>query len=926
MKNEKNQSKFSFPVIAALLLIIAGGLFALYYLLINPVPYRIIQSATFLDRVPILFDWVQIGPISFPINVDNFLIFQEFRTLPSRMLIQESYIFGGIVFLISVSFLSVLSEFKKLPIVAGGIGWIILLTVSNFNGLNIGGPSANYPLLILLAGSLLPVIIFHIYGQSLAIWKKWIATAISLAISIILLTQLSPINTPLLFLSEHATLLAIGFAIAWFCWNGHGMISGLYILLAKQNKGIGMKISWQMAVISLFYVGLLFVLFMEVRGDLYIPFFGFSPLLLIVPIGILGWLSIKSKTEQIPNLAASPRLLKALHLLGFGIVFWLIWKLIITGNQPALELLKHSFLYTQIGFSIFFIVYLFSNFLSIMDSGKEIDQILYKPYSLPYYHLRIGGLMAIMVLTIYTQGIVATQVNSLTDNILGDYYYQTEQKLEASILYENSWYKYRKNDRAKNLAAQLLFQLNQPTLAKQHLEESFAEVPQVDNIILLSNRLHRENKIFESIFYLENGLKFFPNDPHLTNNLALFYAKVNRSEDAISLLEAHQENHSIINSNLLALKTKMGSVESFEEQPNDLIGQINALATNNALANYSSDELKSKVRSGVLNENSSMIIQAGIRNLFSERNREDPSNDLKLLDSLGKQEAMLDYLMDLQETGVIRSLGAGRVTEAIKNLNGLAFRNPGSAGYYLSLSSQVLAQNLDLKKSSRELLVAEEKGFQAFQPHHLSTLILAGYKDNAEDIKREYQVIEPKYLVETESQISQYLQIIGRFHEYFPKDLYVLWESFPNSELKADLAIRILSHKSHGLSKVQLQSLAENLKSKIGETPELDKFLANPDWQNNESILSFTRWLNVSEELTANPYFTPLILSAAERITDPLEQYEMLNEASLFNHDPILWIRKIQAAKRMNLVNYAEDALSELKEWVPQSKLDSLEY
>jgi hypothetical protein len=924
--NQKNTAiPISFKKIAALLLIIAGGLFTIYYLLFQPSPYRVIESATFLDRIIVPFDWVQIGPISFPINIDNYLVFQEFHSLPSPFLITESYFFAVLVFLISVSFLTMLTEFKKMAIVAGGIGWIVLLTLCNFNGLNIGGAGANIPLIIVLAGSLLPVIGFHIWGQNLSFLLKWLVTALSFAGAIFVLTSLSPIENPLLYISEYSTVLGFGLSIAWIFWNGHSFVSGSYILLSRINRNVGMKISWQIALISLGYLASLFLLFMETRGDLPNAFFGFSPLLLIFPVGILGWFSLDSKIKQVPNLAAGSSILKMLHLLGFGMVLWLCSKLIISGNQPGEELLKHVFLYSQIGFSMFFIIYLFSNFLSIMDSGKAIDEILYKPYSLPYYHLRIGGLMAILVLTIYAEGIISVQLNAMTNNILGDYYYQTDQKLEASILYENSWAKYRKNQKAKNLTAQLLFQLNQPSLAKQHLEESFAEYPQVDNIILLSNRLHRENKIFESIYYLENGLSFFPNEPHLVNNLALFYIKVNQPEDAIAILENNQDNEILI-SNLHAIRTKLGQKEENPDSPSDLIGQINLVASNNAYANFSVEKLRSDIQSKLKSESSPMLIQAGWRNLFSDRDRSDPREDLEFLDSLSKEPFMTEYLMDMLETGTIRSLGAGRVSEAIKNLNGLAFRNPGSAGYYLSLSARVLAQNLDFRKAARELIVAEEKGFKAFQPHHLSLLVLSGFNGNAEEIRQKYDVILPSYLRDSTSVTQNYLKVITRFLESFPSKLFETWKDFPDSELKTDLAIRLLAHKSHGLQKDLIEELGSYLNGKMDSDPNLSAFLSDPNWQNPQSLEAFRKWLNVSEDLTANPYLTPLVLAAAERVEDPLEQYELLNEMSQFNHDPLLWIRKIQAAKRINLDNYAEDALEEMKAWVPESEMEELDF
>ncbi|MFL0683133.1 MAG: hypothetical protein ACJLTB_07845 [Algoriphagus aquaeductus] len=88
---------------------------------------------------------------------------------------------------------------------------------------------------------------------------------------------------------------------------------------------------------------------------------------------------------------------------------------------------------------------------------------------------------------------------------------------------------------------------------------------------------------------------------------------------------------------------------------------------------------------------------------------------------------------------------------------------------------------------------------------------------------------------------------------------------------------------------------------------------------------AFTRYLGLQEELTANPYFTPLILSAADRAADPLLAYEIINAASDFNQDPLLWIRKVQAAKRIGLDNYATAAIQQMSTWMTWDEIEKLQ-
>ncbi len=904
--------------IAALLLLVSGGLFALYSLLFGSAHYPRIAPAAFLDTVAIPLDWVNFGTLSFPIQIDNFLVFQEFHALPPGFTLTESYLFGGVVFLVSVSALALFSTFRKVPFLIAAASWIVLLTLFNSNGLNIGSPSSNIPLIILISGTVLPLVFFHVWKPNAAYWLRWLVVLLATGAALFALIQLSPIAKPQLYLAEQSLIIGLGMSISWIFWQGHGVISGVYVLLAKANQNISMKISWQILAIGALYLLTLIFLLLDLKGEANLPFPAFSPLFLIFPIGVLGWISSDMKFRQEPEIAAKPTYLKALFLLGFAVTFWLVWKLEISENQAAGEFLKHLLIYSQFGFSLFFLVYIFSNFLSIMDSGKSVEKVLFKPFSLPYYHLRIGGMISILVISIYMDVILAAQANSLTTNILGDYYYQTGQKLEASILYENSWAAFRKNQKAKSATAHLLFELNQPTLAKEHLDESFSEAPQVDNILLLSSRMIRENKPFEAVFYLENGLRRFPGNPYLLNNLALLYVKIQKPDDALRLLDENKSSDPVLSSNLVALRGKFQNDQPETDSGDDLVSKINRLARKNLLGEPSSPGELGNLREELERENSPMILNAGIRNLFSHKNLSNTSEDLAWIDSIGKRPELLEYLMQVQETASIRSLAAGRITESVKNLNGLAFRNPGDAGYYLNLTAGILAWNLDFEKASKDIIAAEEKGFRAFRPYHLTLLDLGGFGEKSAELRAKYQVPES----DSENEL---LGLLAGFNQAIPDRLFDQWSGSSSGEVKATLAYLLLERKAHGLTKYQLNELGNSLKGKVENEEKLNRFLQNPAWSDQAALLAYAEFFQVGEELTANPYRTPLILSAADRLPDPLEQYELLNTASEFSKDPLLWIRKVQAAKRIGLDNYATDAIQQMRAWMTWDEIEFLQ-
>ena len=865
-----------------------------------------LQVGAFVDSLAVPFSTTNIGALSIPIQVDHFLVFQNYQVVPYPMGTTESLIFGGFVLLLSVTVLATLSHFKKFPFVGAGIGWILILTLSNLNGLNIGGASSNLPLLLLLTATLLPTLYFHIWGYQLAFWIRWTALALTTGGTVALLILISPIVQPSLYLAEQSLIIGLGLSIAWIFWLGHGLLSGLLVIISKANAGVRAKTSFQFSGIAFLYLGLLFYLLLYLNGEVSLPFEGFSILYLVFPLGHIGWYSTQEKLAQRDNLASSNTILQTLYLLGFACTLWTIWKLTLSHNQAGEELIKHLLLYSQLGFSLFFFIYVVINFFPLMNQGKPVHPVIYKPYVLPYYHLRIGGTIAFLVTTTYFEAIIAFQASSLTTNIVGDYYYQTNQKLEASILYENSWDRYRYNPKAKNLTAQLLVELNQPSLAKEHLEESFDLAPQVDNILLLSERLQRENKPLEAVFYLENGLKFFPANPYLTQNLALLYTLLKKEKEAVALLASLPKNNPIAEANWIALQAKLGNKVDPHAQLEDLIFRINWIAAARKNGLQLEADMLTDLKSKLEQEKSPILVQAGYRNLLATQNLVDPTSDLILLDSLAKREDFLPYVMQLQETAILRSLGAGRVNEAVKNLNGLAFRNPGDAAYYLNLSGLILAEQLDFEKAAKDFAFSTEKGFKAQLPIH-----------KAIRIWKEGEITEGQQLNSMQAELA----FLGVFNQSNPQKLFTEWKTLPSGKFKLEVALKLFSHKAHGLSTQQLLELGEYFKGKVEREADLTAFLAQPDWTNPESLRHFARFIGSSEELTANPYYNPLIWSAALQTQDKLQAYELLQSASEFTKDPLIWAKKVHAAQGIGLDRYAADALEEMKTWMSEEEI-----
>ncbi len=911
---------------------ILGGLFLLLTIFFWDDWSLPIVPGLFAESVSVPISFVQLGVELIPIEMGNSLVFQNFESLPPIIFPWATLGYAVIFWILFTMGLTLISNLNKMYFIAGSAAIIFLLTFSGITGLNIGGISSNYSLIILLLGTLIPIILIRFYFTNWPLLIQYLAIAIPASLTLYFLIQYSEVMQPEVLIAESLALPATAITIAFLFHIGHAFMSGTSVFLINLNKGLGLKISWHITIIFILYFLLLIFSLLKNMGEINLPFPTVPPVLLMLISGILGYFVMKLKIGQVDQPYDHSVIGKSFYWIGFAITVWTWSKAEFTGNQPLSELFNNVFLYSQIALSLLFFAYLFTNFSSILNKGTALDQVLFKPQFFAYFHMRIGAIMTIVILTIYGEGVIGVQLSTAATNISADYYYQTARPLEASILYENSWMQYRKNDKAKNAAAHLNYVLNQPSIGLSHLIESFDNAPNVPNILLLTSKLHKSDKIFDALFYLEKGLGYFPDNPYLTNNLALLYSKLNRHVDALETINPVSAENSVSLANEVALKTKHGFLDGGKiDSDNNLILQINQLAAENRRGDFAPFILDTENIPEQFVLNSSLL-----RNQWSNQVVTDYDKDLQLLDTLIAQEQPSREELHYRETRVLRSLQEDYINETLKYLNGLAFSYSNSAGYFHALSANILTAQLDFEKAAIDLVEATDKGFENFKPYHLAILYFGEKPLEAIDIQMRFGVDFPKWMVwgedgklQENDQTRFYFQI-ANLHRQMPAKFLAGPDLISDPKLKADLAYYILIHKAHWLSDTEITLMKETilaLPDSQWTTDSLDQLvnaLKNPNVapELGEKIKKILK-PNLPKE--RNAYFTPLVLMAVNEEKDEVKKYELLQDASQFNKDPKLWILFVKQSRKIGLDNYGTNALIEMQNWLSISEIEKLQ-
>jgi hypothetical protein len=915
-----------------ILFLLIGGLFLLFSYFIWDRANMPILPGVFSESLSVPISFVQLATELIPIEMDNFLLFQSFESVAPTYFPNVTLLYGAVIWLLFNIGLSLVSTLKKMYFIGASALVIFLLAFSNVNGLDIGGISSNYALVFLLLGILVPLIVISFFAEHWGILSRFLVIFLSGTITLSILASVSDIHSPWIWLSENSVFPAAIISTLFLLHIGHSIISGSALFLINLNKGTGLKISFHLILIFLIYFLLILFTLLDIMGEVNLPFPTLPPILLMMVCGVIGIFIIRLKMQQTDQAFDMPMIGESFYWTGFAFTVWTWGKAVFVENEPLYEFLNHVFLYSQLSLSMLFFIYLMANFSEILNSGKDVEKILFKPQYFAYFHMRIGSIMGLVILTVYADGIIGTQLASASTNITADYYYQTDRALEATIMYENSWLQYRRNDKAKNAAAHIRFNLGQSQQGMDHLLESFNYAPNVPSILLLSSKAHLQGKIFDALFYLEKGLEYYPGNPYITNNISLLYSKLNRPIDAVSKLEGLTGEHEITQSNKLAIQIKHGhKVDEPTEIPADLIFRINYLAGANKTGDFAS-----YVLSTAEIPTEFALKTALLRNQWSNKTETSLENDLMLMDSLiGLEQTGIEE-RNFRETRILRTLQQSYINETLKYINGTALTHPNTAAYYHEMAAKILAGQLDFEKAAIDILVASENGFENYKPFHLAILYFGNKVQETMEIKNKHGVSFPSWMkfgidgVMENNDQSAYFQKISRLHRALPEDFLADLDALENNIFKEEFAYHILVHKLHWLDQVQFKKVKEiisNQTASILKEQDLDSWYTYIHSDSGElPSEKIIRLFQLEQELEKNAYWTPFIWKKVREENDDLRKYEILQEAIQFNKDPFLWIQYVKQSRKIGLDSYGSTALTEMRSWLSVEQIEKLQF
>ncbi len=565
-----------------------------------------------LNDLPIVLDQFKISAdetLSIPAKAIT--VTEQFVASPMAINTLGNYVFLGLFtlgFLLILSALSALRRFWYLVF----MGSVILLIVTFNFGLifNFTNNYLNIGLILLYAGT---SYFFHAFRPNIDILKRF---GIFLFISILIglgIAKFSSVEHPFLLLASYRTSGAMLLSIGFIFLISYEIINGFLIISTSSKSSSSLN---NLLIISLVYLSNVLLVFLYNNKVIDWNMIYLSPFLLLIIsliLGIWGFRQRENLSREIMDFEESG----AFIYVGLGIITLATCGLAFaTANDPMIEVIEDAITYSHLAMGITFLAYIVLNFGYLFRQGLEVYKVAFKPNKYSLWFFRILALIIVGGLLLLKNFFPLDQFSTAYYNGLGDYYTTEKDYKFAEIQYKLGLNYEPRNHKTNYALASLALLQGDNETAGVYFRKALAKNPSEFAYEALGRSIYDNDKFFETIFVLKEGLQKFPKSGELQNNLAYLYNKSKLMDSTVIYYELAAKNAhkpEVPASNLMAFwatNAKDKSVEGILDKVEDLkynSYQANVLALRNKItSNIPSTQAKDSNWGGVFSPDSTL--------------------------------------------------------------------------------------------------------------------------------------------------------------------------------------------------------------------------------------------------------------------------------------------------------------------------------
>lgn len=536
------------------------------------------QTQGIIEPIKINLTWIEQYLLEVPLVVDSLRITEQFYAERLALNLQYSYLFLASFGLVWISLLAISSQLSRWWYFISTTMLMLILVGFRMENLGFLG-FYNHTLLGISFVLFFPIgYYFHFFKNQTPFWVRWITFAFLSFAFCLLVYFFSEATIPFARLIHYGFLSPLILSIAFLFLVAHDIPAAFLNVLTNSSSG-GERANFggyltHFLVFTSIYILNLFIAFLHISGRVDWGISYIHPFIILPISALVGLWMMRQRSEALySGILPFNRSGVLLYLAMAFNCFVSIAYFNITANDPLIEVMEDLIMFSHIGVGLIFMVYVLANFFGMMIKGQATHRILYKPMNMPYFTARLGGTIAAVAFFFYTSMAPFIQSTSGYFNSIGDLYALNQDDFVAEEYYKlGSQYGY--NNHHSNYALFSLANKAGDTYASSYyLKKALEKNPSPQAFANLALEYEKENKIFDAIFVLRNGLKVFPDHGQLYNNLGLLFSKTELTDSAFYYLKAASLVTSIqgpANANLLALIAKKGIALPIDSLVEDL--------------------------------------------------------------------------------------------------------------------------------------------------------------------------------------------------------------------------------------------------------------------------------------------------------------------------------------------------------------------
>lgn len=558
----------------------------------NVVRWNVVSE---LSETTAVVDVLQLGQWQYGISTPAHLVTESFMASVMEINPLTVYLFwvGALIGLSMV--LAALSTLSRFWYLAGMVLFILFLAFSRLETLSVFG--AENRSLFLLATVLYGGVsyYFHAFRPDLGISMRMAGLSAVSALLALLVAFGSASPVPGLTAAVYSFPLWLVVTSLFLLISATEIMAGLVWLSTSGQGGKGRPGLVQFVVISTLYLLLLLLLFLQNTRRIDWNVTLISPFYLALAAGLLGIWGFRRRADSTQGV---------IPFRSGG--FWLYMGLFIAAvsfgglmagmaNDPVLETLEDVTVQGQLAMSVLFLFYILVNFYEIFQQKLAVYKVLYKPMRFGLTQTRLFGFAGVVVLFSTQKLLPVNQAIAGYFNGLGDLHTRTEEFTLAEQYYKLALQQEFQNHKSNYALASLALKQGDRNAGAYYFRQALLKNPSPQAYAGLSGILTQENLFFDAVYSLQEGIRRFPRNGELLNNLGMLYSKTNVADSAYYYLgraESNATRPEIPATNLLAILAKstdaglLDSLAAQTDQRDYLSWQANWLAVQNLRQNF----------------------------------------------------------------------------------------------------------------------------------------------------------------------------------------------------------------------------------------------------------------------------------------------------------------------------------------------------